>query len=153
MAKVEGRERLKRKFAAMPKAVRKAVTDSLIQSAKELNAFQRRLVPKDTGALAASIRYEPESEGETFRVAIKAGGTPQTKREVRKGSGIFTDEAILKEFGTKPHEAAGKFRGALIPAEPAQPFFYPPYRAMKKQIRARVSRAIGKAVKQVASQG
>lgn len=149
MAKFLNRERLKRKFAAMPRAVRKQVETDLITSAKELNSFQRRLVPVDKGTLATSIRYEVE-QGAEFGVVVKAGGTPATRREVRQGSGEFTDEAPLVEFGTGPHRLKGKFAGALHPGTKPQPFFFGPYRASKKRIKSRSARGIGKAVRQIA---
>lgn len=112
--------------------------------------MQKRLAPVEHGTLRESIRYEIAA-GDEFRATIIAGGTPATKREVRKGSGIFTDEAVLAESGTHAHRAGGKFKGALIPAEQPRQFFYPAYRALKKRIKSRISRAITKGIKKVAA--
>jgi hypothetical protein len=146
MATIEGRERLRLKFQALPGAIRAEVQKAVRTSAEELVGLQKRLAPQDKGALRDSIRYEI-TEGEEYRATVMAGGTEATKREVRKGSGVFTDEAILKEYGTKPHPAGGKFAGAKIPAEPARPFFFPAYRALRKRIKGRISRAITTGVK------
>src|SRR5262245_3774220 len=110
--KVEGKERLIAKLKALPPAVRKAMIDANIKSAQDLVGMQQRLVPVDKGNLQRSIRYEVQDEG--LRIQVMAGGTAATRREVRKGSGIFTDEAILVEFGSKARTAGGLFQGAHI---------------------------------------
>jgi hypothetical protein len=148
MAKIEGLEALKRKFRAMPAAVRGEIAKSVPTSAAELVGMQKRLVPKGkTHALENSIRYEMVTD---FKALVIAGGTSETKREVRKGSGEFTDETILVEFGTKAHKARGKFKGARIPAQPARPFFFPAYRALKRRLKGRISRSISTGIKKVA---
>lgn len=149
MAKIEGRERLKRKFQAMPAVVKQEIEKAIRTSAAELVGMQKRLVPQDKGTLAESIRFTIE-EGTEFRALVQAGGTEATRREVRKGSGEFTDEAILVEFGTKAHKAGGEFKGAKIPAQPARPFFFPAYRALRKRIKSRIARSITTGIKKVA---
>lgn len=130
--------------------MRQQMEEDIVASAEELNSFQRRLVPVgSTGALAGSIRYEVQ-RGTEFSVTLKAGGTAATQREVREGSGIMTDEAVLAEFGTKPHRLGGKFKGALHPGTKPVPFFFGPYRASKKRIKSKSSRGINKAAKKIA---
>lgn len=147
MAKIIGAEALKRKFRAMPGAVQAEVKKAVPDAADELVGMMQRLAPRDRGNLIASIRREQPQE---FKAAVIAGGTPATRREVRKGSGIFTDEAILTEFGSKAHRAGGKFKGARIPAIPARPWFLPSWRAMKKRIKSKLSRSITTGIKKVA---
>lgn len=146
MVKIEGKDQLLRKFRAMPRAVQDEVRRQVSASAGDVRDMQRRLAPKDKGVLAASIRVEVDE----FRAKVIAGGTPQTRREVRKGSGEFTDEAILAEFGTKPHRNKGKFAGTMHPGTPPRPFFWPAYRSMKKRIKGQLSRAITKGIKKAA---
>jgi len=65
------------------------------------------------------------------------------------------------EFGTAPHSLAkGADRssrrrrnlpGRQHPGARAHPFFYPAYRANRKKLKSRVSRAITKAAKKVAA--
>lgn len=95
--------------------MRAEVKASLNQSADELVAFQKRLVPVDDGDLRDSIQ--------------KRDGKHELSVEV------FTEDfkARWQEFGTV------KMR--------AQPFFYPPYRASKRRIKSRTSRAVRKAVR------
>lgn len=147
MAKIIGLEALKRKFRALPGAVQAEVKKAVPDAADELVGMMQRLAPRNKGALVASIRREQREE---FRAVVIAGGTQATKREARKGSGQFTDEAILAEFGTKPHRIGGKFKGARHPGTAAQPFFYPAWRASKKRIKSKLSRSITTGIKKVA---
>lgn len=147
MATMEGRQALKRKFDRMPQAVRAAVAKALPEAAAELVAMQKRLAPSDTGALRASIRQESKPNAEGFGVNVIAGGTPQTRREVRKGSGIFTDEAVLAEQGTRPHRNKGLYEGSQHPGTRPRKFFFPAYRALKKRLTSKISRAMSKAIR------
>jgi HK97 gp10 family phage protein len=146
--KMQGRESLLRKLHALPYSVQAAMRTSVPMVADSLAAMQQRLAPLGgTGALKASIRTEKIDD---LKTAVIAGGTAETRREIRQGSGVFTDEAILVEFGVKRHKLGGKFKGAIHKGTPARPFFYPAYRAMKKSIKSKISRDVGKAIKQVA---
>lgn len=146
MVKIEGREQLRRKFAAMPQTVRAELAKAVPSAAADLVAMQKRLVPKRTGALADSIRAEPVP-GEEFAELVIAGGTLATRRELRAGSGIYGDEALFEEFGTKKHRNAGKFAGSMNPGAPARPFFFVAYRALKRSIRAKIARAMSKGIR------
>ena len=57
------------------------------------------------------------------------------------------------EFGTSAHIAGGKFAGATIPAQPARPYFYVSFRANRRRVKGRISRAITKAATEVAAGG
>lgn len=135
MAKVEGREALKRKFAAMPRAVREEIKAALIKSADELVGMQKRLAPVRTGELRDSIHYEIEDDG--LRAVVSADDW----------------KARFIEFGTRPHENQGEFKGSENPGTPARPFFYPAYRALRTRIKSRLSRAITTGIKKVAKGG
>lgn len=152
MARVTGRRELRLKLAQVPKEVVTAAFASLDKSADELMQLQRRLVPEESGALRASIRKEQrEDESRGIRVAIIAGGLPSTQE--RSGSrGKVFDRAVMMEHGTKPHKNLGLFKGSRNPGIKARPFFFPPYRAFKKTIKSRTSRAISAACKKVARQ-
>lgn len=95
--------------------MRAEVRPAIDQSADELIAFQKRLAPKDEGALEESIR--------------KRDGAHELSVEV------FTDDfkARWQEFGTVNMSA--------------QPFFFPPYRSLRRRIKSRISRAVRKAVR------
>lgn len=135
MVKVEGREKLRRKFAALPKAVREEMMGALVKSAEDLTGMQKRLAPVKTGKLRDSIKYEIENDGMT---AIVTAGDKEAFY------------AAMVEHGTKAHVAGGRFAGAEIPAMPARPFFFPAFRALKKSIKSRASRAVTKGIKKIA---
>lgn len=145
-------------YTTLPNEVRKAAKRALEAGAKELVELMRRLVGVETGALRASIGWtwgEPPSgavysdtmggdDTGGLRIVIYAGGGSSTKRRQRRASGtrardlrrsgyFDTDNARYQEFGTSKMAA--------------NPFFWPAYRALKKRIKARITREISKAIK------
>lgn len=120
--RVEGVERLRRRFAAVPATVKRAAKDALQKSANELVAMQKRLVPVALvagGTLRDSIRAE-ELDAPLIGYAVKAGNEKAFY-------------AAMVEFGTAK--------------TPAQPYFLGPYRASRKRIASRTNRAIRNAIK------
>jgi HK97 gp10 family phage protein len=120
--------RLSRRLAKIPIEVRAAAATEALLAALALSEAIRQRAPQDEGALRASVRVERGKRGDRFHV--KAGG-PKTTRPVRRGQSATYDYANATEFGTKK--------------KPAQPFFYPTWRAAKKQIRAGLDHEIRKA--------
>lgn len=120
----------KRRLAQIPPKAKREAYAKLLEGAREMAGAMRSAAPTKSGALAGSIRIETEEAN--LRVFLKAGGAATT-REVRKGSGVSFDYARAQEFGTSD--------------QPAQPFFWPSYRLLKKRVRSRAVRAIGKALK------
>lgn len=118
MAKVEGLARLKERFARIPQRMRTEVRLALEKGAGELVDMQKRLVPVQHGDLRDSIRWEDGRH--ELSVEVKAGNQKAFY-------------ARMVEFGTVK--------------TPAHPYFFPAYRALRKRIRSRISRAIGKAVR------
>ena len=125
--------RLQKRLDAIPKSVREAVRPALTKSGEELTAAMRRLAPEDTGALKDSIvatlpgeRTPPYSQPGGARlvgeneVVVTAGN-----------SGVRYPHLV--EYGTAQ--------------APAQPFFWPAFRLLKRRIEGRLKRAIGKAVR------
>lgn len=119
----------KRRLAAIPKAIKLAVEPALDASADEMVTAQRSLAPRDDGDLINSIKWRRDGE---LRREITAGG-PTTTRPVRKGLDADYDYALAMEFGTREI--------------PAHSFFWPGYRLTRKKTRARIRRAVTKAVK------
>lgn len=120
--------RLARRLAKIPIEVRAAAATEALLASLALSEAIRQRAPHDEGDLQASVRVERGKRGDRFHV--KAGG-PQTTRPVRKGQSATYDYANATEFGTQK--------------KPAQPFFYPTWRAAKKQIRAGLEHEIRKA--------
>lgn len=125
MAKLDGLQDFNRRLAALSAATKAELRTALDESADRVVALQKSLAPVDEGDLRNSIRKEP---GEyELQIRIVAGGSATT-RAVRAGvTAPRVDYALIAEFGTANRKA--------------RPFFYPAYRALRKAIRARLSRA------------
>jgi hypothetical protein len=59
--------------------------------------------------------------------------------------------ARWEEFGTAPHKQGGMFKGTDHPGTAARPFFYGPFRALRKRVKSRITRATRKATREIAS--
>jgi HK97 gp10 family phage protein len=153
MAKFSRREYLLKKMAAMPPAVRSAVKQALAQGADDVTDAMKRLVPVDSGKLQGSIRQTWGGRKVAYASlsgAASASGDPELTVTISAGdSGVRY--AHLVEFGTAPHINGGRFAGSRHPGAAAKPFFYPAYRANKRRVKARISRATTKAVKALAA--
>ncbi|WP_336747761.1 HK97-gp10 family putative phage morphogenesis protein [Aureimonas altamirensis] len=127
------KDRFNRVMKRIPEAVKDEVMDSLDAAAELVVETQRSYAPVDDGTLKASIRRGRVSESENrLAVTVEAGG-PTTTRPVRNGQKAEYDYSLGVEFGTSD--------------TPAQPFFYPGYRAARKRVRGRTTRAVKRAVK------
>lgn len=144
MAKVTGADRFERRLKRIPASVRTKLDAANRQSAEELAAMQKRLAPRNTGKLADSIAVTPP------------GGTPppygqgsgSARRRVPETTYVVTvgnedvRYAHLVEFGTRSHPQEGRFAGTEHPGVAPQPFFYPPWRALKKGMKRRARKAM-----------
>lgn len=140
-----------KKIAALAPAAVAAMAEANAKSAEDIASLARQLAPTgSTGALKASIRVGPGPRPGSFLVS--AGGPPTTK-VVRSGSGVGFDYSLGVEFGTKAHRNSGMFAGSQHPGTRKQPFFFPALRAIAKRMKSRASRALNKAVKNVAGNG
>lgn len=154
MVKISRRQELLRKLAAMPDHVRAEVKPAIRQGAEDVTAMQKRLVSVKTGNLRASIRAT--FGGGLPRYAYMASGGPSDKGDpdltaVITAGDDLARHAFLVEFGTAPHEVGGMFEGAMHPGSSPHPFFYPGYRATRRRVKTRISRAIARAVRKGAS--
>lgn len=147
MAKSKQLLRLEQRMAAIPAAVRQAVSPALVASGEELASTMRQLAPKDTGALTESIAVTtpgnmtpPYSQPGGMRVAgelevlVTVGG-----EEVRYGH--------LVEYGTSRQFSPDTNTSQAIGHDNAQPFFWPAVRLNQRRIKNRIKRAIAKAVR------
>lgn len=116
--RVLGLDRLKRRLAKLPARMKAEVKAALDKSADELVAFQQRQVPVDDGDLRDSIRKQDGRH--ELEVIVSAGDEKAFY-------------AAMVEFGTSKTVA--------------QPYFFGPYRALRRRIKSRTSRAVRKAVR------
>jgi hypothetical protein len=122
-----------KRMLALPQPVKRRVHAQLEANSKELVEMQQRVVAKDEGDLAASIKYEDISDEGRIAFRVTAGG-PTTTREVRAGSGKSYDYANAVEHGTSDTKA--------------KPFFFPSYRAKRKAFKAGTNKAARAGVKE-----
>ena len=121
---------------SLPDKIMSDVSGLLQEQAKRLSDAQRAALqgqeatPAETGNLEGSCRVETGED--PLDVHVVAGGD-LTETEVRTGSGEPYDYALGFEFGTS--------RG-----QPARPFFYSTYRAMKSEIDTAIADATQKAL-------
>lgn len=154
--KIQGADALKRKMRQMPEEARKQIAKAMEQSAEEMVRLARSLAPIDDGHLQRSIDWN-------WGGAPAGSMTLGTVRAEGKGAGNMAitiyagdDRAYYSrwvEFGTSPHVQGGRFAGTQHPGTPARPFFYPAYRALRKRMKSRTSRAIRNAARAVAASG
>lgn len=165
--KVRGVRDLERRFAKVPKTVRAATKKALKKNAEELTAAQRHLAPVKSGALKRSIGYtfgvyRPANSNVRGVSATGPQADPDLSVTIHAGDDKAYYAAMV-EFGTvdheiKPHKApALRLHGNRFvervdhPGAKPTPFFYPPYRAMRKRIKNRTTRAMRKAIRETVS--
>lgn len=122
---------------ALPDELTGPIKDTLVTQAALLVSEIKSVAHVDAssatpGALKDSVVLEeaPAKGTKFFRVFIKAGGKG-TRKPIKNGKAGYAyayDYTRAQEFGTQK--------------EPAHPFFFPVYRARKKDIRAAVRKAV-----------
>lgn len=163
-SRLEKRQATLAKMARIPKDVRPALRKAIEDGAGEVVAFQKRLVSVRKGKLRESIKYVMGAfKLERSQIAIGQGkaasrdidGDPDLTATIVAG-GKDAYYARWVEFGTQGHSLAKGARvksgakqneGRQHPGTPPKPFFYGPWRASRKKIKSRVTRAVTKAVK------
>jgi HK97 gp10 family phage protein len=110
-----------------------AITELPAQAAALVQMMQAVVPHGKTGKLAATIRVQPTSKPTVVRVM--AGGASTT---VQDGIGQPYDYARAVEFGTQ--------------RTPAQPFFFPTFRLMRKKMRNAMRAKISKTIKKYSAE-
>ena len=134
MARSAQLARLEKRLLAIPNAVKEAVHPALTRSGEELRSAMQGLAPKDTGALIESITVTPPG-GTTPPYSPPGGSTtvPDNQVMITVGNSDVRYPHLV-EYGTRH--------------APAQPFFWPAFRLLKKRLENRIKRAIRRAVKE-----
>jgi HK97 gp10 family phage protein len=147
------RERLLAKMAAIPAEIRKEIAKAVREGADEIVRVQKSLAPVRTGALRDSIVATQGAAApaySTFRGG-QGGGESDPELSVTISAGnTKVRYAHLQEFGTAPHENGGIFAGSEHPGNSPSPFFFPGYRATRRRVKGRITRATKKAIKKAA---
>lgn len=132
---VQGLDKFNRRWKAIPKNARINVRHAMEEAANDIVEEMQSRAPYEDGDLQASIGWTwgdapagtliigkvGKAEYGAMRITIYAGG-----------SDAFY--AKFQEFGTVNM--------------PANPFFFPVWRARRRRVKSRISRAISKAVKE-----
>lgn len=152
-SKVEGLDRLKKRFAKMPANVRSATRQAIAQGADEIVAMQKRLAPVKSGDLRDSIVQTWGGQDRPAYASLRAGtGSERAAGDLSvtiTAGNSRVRYAHLVEFGTAPHaQPNNPLVGYEHPGTQAQPFFFPPYRALRRRVKSRITRAMKKAIKQ-----
>jgi len=158
MTKVIGLDRLSRKLALLPIVAQRKIRDAMEDGAREIVATMKSLVSVDSGDLRDSINWTWGSapKGALTLATVRGSGVRTTGSENTITIYAGNAEAYygrFVEFGTAAHTAGGMFAGATIPAIPASPFFFVSYRANRKRVKSKITRAVNKAAKEVAGGG
>ena len=141
---MKNKKQLERRLRKLPEHARKHVSRAAMKGAEELADKARHYAPKRTGNLARSI-------------------------EARQGDDLLRAEVVVGahygkyvEAGTKPHNLGkgqrlkngkqvkriGEKVGRRHPGARPRPFLNVAFRLLKKRIKGRIGRAIGKAIKE-----
>lgn len=149
---IEGLDRLNRKLTkTIPEAAYRRVKEALEQSANEAVAVMKSLVPVDSGELRDSIAWTwGDAPKGTIAIATSKAKAGDLRITIYAG-GSDAYWARFVEFGTSPHENGGRFAGSQHPGTPAQPFFYPGWRLVRRRVKGRVTRNIKRAVKEASA--
>lgn len=132
---VHGLDRLKARFDAIPARVREAARLELEKSAQEIVDTMKRFAPAESGALRESIGWTwGDAPSGSMTIGTVRGSEYGTMRITIYAGGKDAFYARFQEFGTKNMAA--------------NPFFFPAWRAKKKKVRSRLSRAISKAIRE-----
>lgn len=132
---VQGLDRLNARFAAIPAKVREAAKAELERSAEEICATMRRFASRGrTGKMAASVGWTwGDAPAGTMKIGTVGGKEYGALSITIYAGGGDAFYARFQEFGTREMRA--------------HPFFFPAWRAHKKKVKARLTRAINKAIK------
>lgn len=175
VGKVKGLQSLRAKLKRLSPETRSAIKQALAESADEMVAMMKNLAPVGppsgqqakkggyAGALRDSITQTWGGDGPKYaafqpgarrknrhKMASPVAGDPDLSVAITAGNGKVRYAHIV-EFGSRPHINGGKFAGSQHPGTAAQPFFYPAYRALRKRVKSRISRATNKAAKAAAA--
>lgn len=121
MTGFSNRNRLRRRLKAIPVGVRKALKAQNAQNAADLVDTMKGFAPVQDGALVSSIKHQDVSDSTRISQRVSAGARD-------------APYAAWVEFGTSKN--------------PANPFFWPAYRILKRRLKTRMSRAAKKAVQE-----
>jgi hypothetical protein len=150
---IRGLDKLNRKLKQLPAAAEKRIKEAMGQGADEIVALMKSLVAVDSGELRDSIGWTwGDAPKYSQKIATVKSADGKLIITIYAGNSKVR-YAHLVEFATKAHENGGLYAGTQHPGTKAQPFFFVSYRALRRRTKSRITRAINKSAKEVASGG
>lgn len=134
MARSAQLQRLSKRLERIPEKVKEAVAPALAKSGGELVDKAQHLAPHLSGALEESITMTP-------------GGQMTPAYSQPGGSTLVPEGAVAVTVGNE-HVRYGHLVEYGTEHAPAQPYFWPSYRLLKKRMGMRIKRALSKAVRE-----
>lgn len=139
--KTSGFDRLKARLDAIPREVKQAVQPSLVKSGTELVGAMQTLAPVSEDG---SHGNPPGAMRDSITMTSAGQSTPPYSQP--GGSLVVPDNAVAVTSGNASARYSHLVEYGTAHA-PAQPYFWPSVRLLKKRITNRTKRAISKAVK------
>lgn len=141
------KDRMRKVLKILPEDVRKKIKVAVVEGAEDMANTMRSLAKIHSGHLRDSIKVTPGDEDIALYERVKS---TRIDRDPELAAIIHVDAfySAWVEFGTAPHINRGEFPGTTNPGTHAQPFFFPAYRARKKQVQARINRAAREGIKE-----
>jgi HK97 gp10 family phage protein len=131
---VQGLADFQRRWGAIPERVAMEVRNAMEEIAEEIVAQMYQVAPHVSGDLAGSIGWTwGDAPKGSFTLGKVAGNEYATMRITIYAGGGKAFYARFQEFGTVKM--------------PANPFFFPVWRAKRKSVKNRITRAMNKAIK------
>lgn len=149
MARVylKGLPKLKAKLVKLRKDTMPDVAPVMGKAADMIVDMMKRHVAVKTGKLRDSINWTfGKAPKGSMRIATVKNGE-STVTIYAGGKEEKVPNAWWVEFGTAPHPQGGQFPGTQHPGSAAQPFFFTSYRALRKEAKKMIRKAISAAVK------
>ncbi|WP_268920608.1 HK97-gp10 family putative phage morphogenesis protein [Shimia sediminis] len=129
-----GLKSFQKRMRTIPRKVRKDIEPALMKSATEMAEAMEALAPEDSGALKDSIEI---TGPERLTPSYSQPG----------GSKVVPSNAVAITVGNSEVRYPHLVEYGTIEA-PAQPFFWPSYRLLKKRSANRIKRSMSKAIKE-----
>lgn len=145
-SRIQGKVRLRKILKILPKETRAEIRKAVLAGAESMAQTMRNLAPEHTGDLKRSIKVTPADEDASLYNRWKSR---KVEKDPELAAVIHTEEfyAPFVEFGTAPHTNAGKFPGTENPGIKAEPYWFPGYRARRKDVQSKINRAARKGIK------
>lgn len=138
MKQVDGVESLVARIKAIPDRVIDEAKRVLEENAQQIVEMMQRLVPKDEYILWASIGWTwGDAPTGSMTIGKVKGG---------KGAGREYASLVITIYAGGGKAFYGRFQEFGTRNMPANPFFFPAYRANKAKVRSAMTRAVKKAV-------